>query len=198
MEVHDWSNTNRGELVDGQLVEYSELEFNFQHIGKGQFWRLITPAFVHGASTNEPGGLLMAGIHIFFNMYWLYWLGTLIEVRFGLKTYLTLFFVSAIASVLIPLVVPRAGLFGIQGLNGGAVVGMSGVVYAVIGFGWCKMRMQPSVGLLIPPFILIISMIWLFYGVFVASGDDGISHLAHLVGLITGSGIAYIHTLLGK
>ena len=88
-------------------------------------------------------------------MYWLYWLGTLIEVRFGLKTYLTLFFVSAIASVLIPLLVPQAGLLGLQGLKGGAVVGMSGVVYAVIGFGWCKMRMQPSVGLLIPPFILI-------------------------------------------
>ena len=198
LEVHDWSNTNRGERVDGQLVEYSELEFNFQHIGKGQFWRLITPAFVHGTSTNEPGGLLMAGIHIFFNMYWLYWLGTLIEVRFGLKTYLTLFFVSAIASVLIPLLVPRAGLLGIPGLSGGTVVGMSGVVYAVIGFGWCKMRMQPSVGLLIPPFILILSMIWLLYGVFLAPGNDGISHLAHLVGLITGAGIAYIHTLLGK
>ena len=195
LEVLDRSRVeNPNAIIDGERVFNTEREWKFQHIAEGQVWRLITPVFVHGADDS----FFSSFIHIFFNMYWLYWLGTLIEIRFGLKTYLTLFFVSAIASVLIPLLVPSAGLFGLPGLGGAPVVGMSGVVYAVIGFGWCKMRLQPSVGMLVPPFILILSLIYLFYGAFIATGSDHISHLAHLTGMVVGSLIAYFHTRLGK
>jgi len=198
LEVLDRSRDREGEVVNGEFVPYSWLEWRFQHIAEGQVWRLITPVFVHGNYTGEAGDFLMAFLHIFFNMYWLYWLGTLMEVRFGLKTYLLLFFISAITSVLVPLLTPASGLLGIRGLQGSPVVGMSGVVYAVIGFGWCKMRLQPSVGMLVPPFILMIAMIWLGLGIFMSTGSEGVSHLAHLVGLITGAAIAYVHTLRGK
>ena len=198
LEVLDLSRAKTGTEVNGEFVPYSRHELLFQHIAEGQVWRLITPVFVHGNSTGEAGDFLMAFIHIFFNMYWLYWLGTLMEVRFGLKTYLVLFFISAIASVLFPLLTPESGLLGLRGLQGGPVVGMSGVVYAVIGFGWCKMRLQPSVGMLVPPFVLMISMIWLIFGIVLSTGSEGVSHLAHLVGMVTGVGIAYVHTLMGK
>ncbi len=201
LEVVDDSRSSFFKTVDGTQVPYTEREYRFQHISEGQLWRLITPVFVHGsgASDEQSSNHFLAGfIHIFFNMYWLYYLGTLMEVRFGLKTFAALLFTAALASVVVPLLLPGEGLFGFRGLNGSKVVGMSGVVYALIGFGWCKMKLKPSVGMLVTPFILLLSMAWLFYGVFLSPGNDGISHLAHLVGFLVGAGFAYVHTSLGK
>ena len=176
------------------------LEAQFQQISQGQIWRLITPVFVHGTGQE----FLFDFLHIFFNMYWMYWLGTRLEIQFGLKTYLGLFLIAGVASILVPLLTPETGLPGIRGLGGGSVVGMSGVVYGVIGFGWCKMKMKPSVGMLITPFVLMFSIGWMLFGIVSASSSQGvgyissISHLAHLVGLLTGAMYAFVHTKLGK
>ncbi len=176
------------------------LEAQFQQISQGQIWRLITPVFVHGTGQE----FLFDFLHIFFNMYWMYWLGTRLEIQFGLKTYLGLFLIAGVASILVPLLTPETGLLGIRGLGGGSVVGMSGVVYGVIGFGWCKMKMKPSVGMLITPFVLMLSIGWMLLGIVSASSSQGvgyissISHLAHLVGLLTGAMYAFVHTKLGK
>ena len=84
------------------------------------------------------------------------------------------------------------------------MVGMSGVVFGVIGFGWCKMKMKPSVGMLITPFVLMFSIGWMLFGIVSASSSQetgyisSISHLAHLVGLLTGAMYAFVHTKLGK
>ena len=176
------------------------LEAQFQQISQGQIWRLITPVFVHGTGQE----FLFDFLHIFFNMYWMYWLGTRLEIQFGLKTYLGLFLIAGVASILVPLLTPETGLLGIRGLGGGSVVGMSGVVYGVIGFGWCKMKMKPSVGMRITPFVLMFSIGWMLFGIVSASSSQGvgynssISHLAHLVGLLTGAMYAFVHTKLGK
>ena len=176
------------------------LEAQFQQISQGQIWRLITPVFVHGTGQE----FLFDFLHIFFNMYWMYWLGTRLEIQFGLKTYLGLFLIAGVASILVPLLTPETGLLGIRGLGGGSVVGMSGVVYGVIGFGGCKMKMKPSVGMLITPFVLMFSIGWMLFGIVSASSSQGvgyissISHLAHLVGLLTGAMYAFVHTKLGK
>ncbi len=176
------------------------LEAQFQQISQGQIWRLITPVFVHGTGQE----FLFDFLHIFFNMYWMYWLGTRLEIQFGLKTYLGLFLIAGVASILVPLLTPETGLLGIRGLGGGSVVGMSGVVYGVIGFGWCKMKMKPSVGMLITPFVLMFSIGWMLFGIVSASSSQAvgyissISHLAHLVGLLTGAMYAFVHTKLGK
>ena len=176
------------------------LEAQFQQISQGQIWRLITPVFVHGTGQE----FLFDFLHIFFNMYWMYWLGTRLEIQFGLKTYLGLFLIAGVASILVPLLTPETGLLGIRGLGGSSVVGMSGVVYGVIGFGWCKMKMKPSVGMLITPFVLMFSIGWMLFGIVSASSSQGvgyissISHLAHLVGLLTGAMYAFVHTKLGK
>ncbi|MCH2599129.1 MAG: rhomboid family intramembrane serine protease [Pirellulales bacterium] len=176
------------------------LEAQFQQISQGQIWRLITPVFVHGTGQE----FLFDFLHIFFNMYWMYWLGTRLEIQFGLKTYLGLFLIAGVASILVPLLTPETGLLGIRGLGGGSVVGMSGVVYGVIGFGWCKMKMKPSVGMLITPFVLMFSIGWMLFGIVSASSSQevgyisSISHLAHLVGLLTGAMYAFVHTKLGK
>ena len=176
------------------------LEAQFQQISQGQIWRLITPVFVHGTGQE----FLFDFLHIFFNMYWMYWLGRRLESQFGLKTYLGLFLIAGVASILVPLLTPETGLLGIRGLGGGSGVGMSGVVYGVIGFGWCKMKMKPSVGMLITPFVLMFSIGWMLFGIVSASSSQvvgyisSISHLAHLVGLLTGAMYAFVHTKLGK
>lgn len=53
-------------------------------IDAGQLWRLITPVFLHGSLT-----------HIFFNMYALLSIGTLLERHFGHGRFLLLYFLGA-------------------------------------------------------------------------------------------------------
>jgi rhomboid protease GluP len=53
---------------------------------KGQWWRFITPVFLHGSVA-----------HIFFNMYALLSLGTLLERHFGHCRFLLLYFLGAFA-----------------------------------------------------------------------------------------------------
>jgi rhomboid protease GluP len=53
---------------------------------KGQWWRFITPVFLHGSVA-----------HIFFNMYALLSLGTLLERHFGHGRFLLLYFLGAFA-----------------------------------------------------------------------------------------------------
>ncbi len=55
-------------------------------IRAGQWWRFITPVFLHGSVT-----------HIFFNMYALLSLGTLLERHFGHGRFVALYFLGAFA-----------------------------------------------------------------------------------------------------
>jgi rhomboid protease GluP len=66
-------------------LEYYGARIN-EFIQQGQIWRLLTPVFLHG---NLP--------HIFFNMYALLSLGTLLERYFGHQRFLLLYFVGAFA-----------------------------------------------------------------------------------------------------
>ncbi|MCB0117985.1 MAG: rhomboid family intramembrane serine protease [Anaerolineales bacterium] len=54
-----------------------------QNIYNGELWRLITPIFLHGSIP-----------HIFFNMYALLSIGTLIERHFGRTRFLLLYFLA--------------------------------------------------------------------------------------------------------
>ncbi|NWF62715.1 MAG: rhomboid family intramembrane serine protease [Chloroflexi bacterium] len=53
-------------------------------IDAGQFWRLISPVFLHGSFA-----------HIFFNMYALFSVGGLLERHFGRPRFLLLYFLGA-------------------------------------------------------------------------------------------------------
>jgi rhomboid protease GluP len=53
-------------------------------IRMGEFWRLITPAFLHGSVP-----------HIFFNMYALLSIGSFLEKHFGHKRFVLLYFLGA-------------------------------------------------------------------------------------------------------
>jgi membrane associated rhomboid family serine protease len=72
----DWALIGRGQLIDGSFIGVAE----------GDWWRLITSAFLHGSI-----------IHLGFNMLLLYWIGAPIEEAIGRARFLILYFVSGLA-----------------------------------------------------------------------------------------------------
>jgi membrane associated rhomboid family serine protease len=103
---------------------------------KNEYWRLITGGFLHS-------GIL----HIGFNMYILYWLGTMLEPSLGHVRFIALYFASLLA-----------GSFGALLLEPNAVtVGASGAVFGLMGAAFVLQRargidpMQSGIG----PIILI-------------------------------------------
>ncbi len=165
-----------------------------EDIKRGQVWRMVTPIFLHAAGVSFSSFL-----HIFFNMYWLFALGLGIERLFGAGNFILLILFTGVISILLPAIPPGDGIFGLTALGGGPVVGFSGVIYGIIGFGWIKMKMLPHLGTIIPPFVFIFMMIWLGIGLVSEEGGffDAISHLAHAAGLLAGVAFGYAHTRLG-
>ena len=74
-------------------------------------------------------------LHIPFNMFWLRDLGTLIEVRHRSRAFLALVIAIAIGSNLLQYAV-----------KGPFFVGMSGVVYGLLGYIWVQGKMNPAFG----------------------------------------------------
>jgi GlpG protein len=179
--------------VDSMLNTYNSLRL--EDIKRGQVWRLVTPIFLHARGTG-----LSSFLHVFFNMYWLFALGLGIERQFGASNFILLILFTGVISILLPAISPTGGVFGLPALGGAPVVGFSGVIYGIIGFGWIKMKMQPHLGILIPPFVLIFMMILLGLGLVSSAGGffgGNTSHLAHAAGLLAGVAFGYAHTRLG-
>lgn len=82
-------------------------------VDQGDWWRLVTAMFLHA-------GIL----HLAFNMFALYWLGSAVELALGMRRYLLLYFVSGIAGSAGALVFssPLA-----------ITVGASGAIFGVMG-----------------------------------------------------------------
>ena len=179
--------------VDSKLKSSYNSLF-LEDIKRGQVWRMVTPIFLHAR-----GASLSSFLHIFFNMYWLFALGLGLERLFGASNFILLILFTGVISILLPAISPDGGIFGLTALGGGPVVGFSGVIYGIIGFGWIKMKMQPHLGILIPPFVFIFMMIWLGIGLVSPEGGffGAISHLAHAAGLLAGVAFGYTHTRLG-
>ena len=99
----------KGVLIAGRALDS---EGNVIGVGEGDWWRLITAAFLH-----------YGPFHLILNMLALYWFGTLLEKRIGSGKYLLLYIVSGLAgsagALLMDPTVPTVGasgaIFGILG-----------------------------------------------------------------------------------
>ena len=135
----------------------------------GDYWRLLTPVFLHF-------GLA----HIIFNMLWLSQLGGPLERRLGSASFVTLIVIIAVLSNLAQYLFEPLGLFG----------GMSGVVYALLGYFWMQGRFNPRFGMTLRQPIVVMMLIWFVVCWIGLVGN--IANMAHTAGLLLGVGWGYL------
>ncbi|MDG2410433.1 MAG: rhomboid family intramembrane serine protease [Halioglobus sp.] len=153
--------------MSGEQIRFGEMH--------GQYWRLVTPVFLH-----------FGWLHIVFNSLWLWELGGRIEQAMGHFNLLMLFFVIAIVSNTAQYAFGGPSLFG----------GMSGVVYGLLGFSWVAPLLQPNWQIQPSRAIMVIMVGWLLLcmvGVIEVLGFGAIANAAHLGGLLSGMvlGVAF-------
>ncbi len=151
---------------------FSQLHF-FEQLSSEQFfsqpWRLLGPAFFH-----------FSWLHIVFNTMWWWQLGGSIEKVMGKGELIQLFLVSAIVSNL--------GQFIASGPNFG---GLSGVVYAVVGYVWWAGWLAPEKGLQLSKAIIGFLLFWLLLG-FADALPVNMANTAHVLGLVSGCALAWL------
>jgi membrane associated rhomboid family serine protease len=129
-------------------------------VADGEWWRIVTSGFLHA-------GIL----HIAFNMYVLFVLGTLLEPGIGTPRFLGVYFVSLLA-----------GAFGALLLSPNALtVGASGAIFGLMSAAFIVARhrgVEQIAGQL--AFFIVINL-------FFTLGVSGISVGGHLGGLVGGA-----------
>ena len=152
-------------IVMGGQLRFADLSYTFE---AGQYWRLLSPMFVH-----------FGVLHLVFNLLWMWEFGRRIEHLFGQLLLLAIVIFSSLAANLLQYFMYGAGLFG----------GMSGVVFGLMSFAmiWDKRRPGQTHG--VPPGIYIFMLIYLalgFTGAIDLLGLGNIANGAHLGGLLAG------------
>ena len=141
----------------------------------GQWWRLLTPDFLH-----------FSGIHIAFNLLWWWILARPIEQYLGKVSLIITFVIISLSA--------NIGQLYVDGPNFG---GMSGVVYGLLGFTWWLGWLKPLWGFKIQPQIVGFMLVWLMIGyadvLFVSMANT-----AHTLGLISGCLLALAWAKLGS
>lgn len=142
---------------------------------RGQYYRFITSGFLHADY-----------MHLFFNMFTLYFFGRAVEVYFaqyglgGTASYLLLYFLGMIVAD-IPSYLKHKNDYSYRSL--GASGAVSAVIFACIVFQpWGKIFVY-----FIPMPFLLYAVLYIWYCIYMSKrGGDYINHDAHLWGSIFG------------
>ena len=150
------------------LGYFSSLTVDQTFIDNNQWWRLVSPMFLH-----------FSFAHLAFNCLWIYILGEKIERIDGSLTFISIVIFSAASSNSLQYFWNGSSLFG----------GLSGVIYGLIGF--CMIiEMDSSRDIYdIPPGLYMFMIIWMilgFMGVLELFGFGSVANFAHLGGLVSG------------
>ncbi|WP_076542052.1 rhomboid family intramembrane serine protease GlpG [Shewanella sp. UCD-KL21] len=128
-----------------------------------QIWRVFTPSLMH-----------FSLMHIAFNLLWWWYLGGKIETKLGSRPLIILLVVAGS--------LPSIVQYMMTGPNFG---GLSGVVYAVVGYTWIMGQRQPQSGIGIPNSYMGFMLVWLVLGFTDLLGMP-IANGAHIGGLLIG------------
>jgi membrane associated rhomboid family serine protease len=102
----------------GTLYDWGQFTPNLA-VAKGQVWRFVSYQYLH--VRNELG-------HIFWNMLLLYFLGNIMEQRWGQRKFLLLYTLFGIVGAIL-----YAVLLRFEVIQGGAMIGASGSVLGLVG-----------------------------------------------------------------
>jgi membrane associated rhomboid family serine protease len=130
-------------------------------VANGEWWRLVTNAFLHGSP-----------LHLFFNMLMLWWFGRPLEALLGRGRFLAIFFVSVLAG--------SAGALLVAPTS--ATIGASGAVFGILGAGLVLERNRIDVFGGAALFVILLNLAFTFAvrGSYIAIGG-------HVGGLIGGA-----------
>lgn len=147
---------------------YNFLSYEDTFLNANEWWRLITPMFVH-----------FSFAHLAFNCLWIFILGSKIELYDGHIRFISLVFFSSLFANCMQYIFSGSSLFG----------GLSGVIYGL--FGYCLVieidLKYERYGL--PPAMYLFMLVWMllgFLGVLGLFGFGNVANYAHLGGLIGG------------
>jgi len=134
----------------------------------GDWWRLVTPTLIH-----------FGWLHVVFNCLWLWEFGQHIEHRLGSLNLIGLYLVTSMVSNYCQYLWEGPAIFG----------GMSGVVYALLGFIMTAQWKRPGWIVAPPMAVFAFMLIWLVVGMsgsmeFIGAG--AIANGAHVGGLVIG------------
>ena len=134
----------------------------FPEIRAGEVWRLVTPIFLHG-------GVL----HLLFNMLWLYQLGGQIETQESSR--------SLAVMVLVFASICNTAQYLV---SGPLFVGMSGVVYGLLGYIWMMTRFQAGTRYMLSEQTVMFMLLWL--GLCLVGIIPHVANTEHVVGILLG------------
>ncbi|KEQ16667.1 rhomboid family intramembrane serine protease [Endozoicomonas numazuensis] len=145
-----------------------------------EYWRLITPIFIHF-------GIL----HLVFNALMFYVLGGRIEMHQGGIHLLGLVMLTGVLSN-----------FAQYAMSDGSVLfgGLSGVVYGLMGYSMVRERLDKSFYMGLPPAIYGFMIVWLVIGYTDILGSvlGQMANAAHLGGLVSGVVLGGLAALMFK
>lgn len=146
--------------------DYISLADSLAH---GELWRLLTPIFLH-----------FGIFHFLFNSLWMWDLGRRLEILQGKWGFLLFVVATGIVSNLTQYMWSGSSNFG----------GMSGVVYALVGFIAVRQRLNPHPLVAVSPALIGFMLVWLVLcmtGVVDYFIAGSVANAAHLGGLVAGA-----------
>ena len=164
------------------LISFTPMEFNGSQLislplsatlASGQWWRLITPIFLH-----------FGIMHLVFNSLWIWVLGEMIERNQGQVKLTLLILFTALVSNSAQFLINGSSQFG----------GLSGVVYGYLGYIWLWGRLHPQQGLALGNALVVFMLGWMVLGMtdFARSLGLNMANEAHLGGLLAGLAFALL------
>lgn len=164
------------EEVNGEQY-FTTMSYTVEH---GQWWRFITPMFIH-----------FSWLHIVFNLLWVWEIGRKIEFTNSAVVLFVAVIASSLAANVTQYLLSGPSLFG----------GMSGVVFGLLGHSLIWSRLVPWKDVGLPSGIYIFMLVYLvvgFTGVIDLLGLGSLANGAHLGGLIGGFATGGLAGLLAR
>ena len=142
---------------------------------QGELWRILTPGFLHGSP-----------FHLLFNMLALGSLGRRVERLEGIGRYALTILIIALCSHLLQ------GLMPSKWFGSPNFVGISGVVFGLIGYLGTKTTLRPDLGIQIPAQTYLLTAMILVIGFVGSNSQFPLANMAHLGGLMAGVALGFL------